>query len=365
MPTPQRKHAAGVIDHLLAQPQRFRFAQLINLLLRQLRRQGVPYERAFAEVLRFRTSASLAFPASEVQAVELEPRPPDDPHAAAQALLDGQVRKLRITPAFIGLLGASGALPLHDTERIAARQLFDGDASQRDLADLFSHRMAALFYEAWGKYRVEHGIDTRGRDRLLPMLLALAGRRARSCGDGVRVRDEVAAYYAGVLRTRPISASSIERVLADYFGVPVRLEQFVGCWDAIPAARRSVLGVTRPVLGQGAALGVRLWRHDLHARLHIGPLDESQMKRFLPGGPALLALQDMTALFAVPGLQYELRLLLAPPCVQRLTLSTTRAPRRLGWTAFLTGTAGTTQRPEIRASLRLAQAQAPRPGAAV
>jgi type VI secretion system protein ImpH len=146
----------------------------------------------------------------------------------------------------------------------------------------------------------------------------------------------------------------VERVLADYFGVPVRLEEFVGAWDPIPARIRSTLGVTDPMLGYGAALGARTWRNDLRVRLHIGPLDEEQAKAFLPHGRAHAALKEMVSLFAVPTVQYEVRLLLDKPCLKPLTLRTQgQERRRLGWNSFLTGTAGKASRPEIRALLQL------------
>lgn len=341
----KRKHASGVIERLLNQPQRFTFTQLLNVLLRELRRQGVTSERAFREVISFRNSLSLAFPASEVEALGVEP---------ASGI---QHQRFRVTPAFIGLLGTSGTLPLHDTERIAARQAQDGDASQRDLLDLLSNRLIGLYYEACGKYRVEHGIEVRGHDSLLPILTSLAGARIRPVRDDVtparRPRQECLAYFAGRLRTRPVAAGTVEQILSAHFGVPIRLEQFVGCWETIPENRRSTLGVTAPVLGLSASLGTRQWRHDLKARLHIGPLDEAQVRCFLPGGASLAALEAMVSLFAVPKVRYEVRLLLAPPCIKRLTLSTSAAPRQLGWSTFLTGTAGVASRPDITLALHL------------
>jgi type VI secretion system protein ImpH len=358
MQATKRKHEPGVIALLLDEPHRFQFAQLLNILLSVLRRKGIPYENAFGEVLRFRNSLSLAFPASEVGALDIEPKAPLTPQDVQRALYSGEVMKIRITPAFIGLLGSSGTLPLHDTERIAARQSLEGDASQRELVDVFSNRMIGLYYEAWGKYRVEHGIDVRGQDRLLPMLVALAGVRTQGAGQrprtaGNKVKDNAAAYYSGLLRTRPVSAATVERVLSEFFHVPIRLEQFVGCWDPIRENRRSTLGTATPKLGLGAALGVRLWRHDLRARLDIGPLEPAQVSAFLPGGGALHALEEMAALFAVPATRYEVRLLLAPSCIKRMTLTTRSEPTRLGWDTFLTSTHGVAHRPEIRSMLRL------------
>lgn len=349
MQTTKRQHAALLIAPLLAAPYRYRFAQLLNILVRRLRQQGIPYSQAFSQVLRFRNSLSLAFPASEIEGMQVD------------ATDSGATPRIHITPAFIGLLGAGGTLPLHDTERAAARAGLGADESWKPFVDLFSNRVVGLFYEAWGKYRVEHGLDIRGQDDLLPRLTALGGLRPASFGPGrphASVPAEVAGYYAGLLGTRPIAASTVERVLGEYFGVPVRVEEFVGAWDPIPERMRSTLGATRPTLGFSAALGTRAWRRDLRIRLHIGPLDDDTAKAFLPNGRCHAALKEMVSLFAVPSVQYEVRLLLDKPCLKPLTLATTEADRRrLGLNSFLTVSAGKASRPDIRSVLRLTAAQ--------
>jgi type VI secretion system protein ImpH len=351
MQTAKRQDGPVVIQRLPAAAHQYRFAQLLNVLLRLLRRQGIGYRQAFGQVLRFRNSLSLAFPASEIESMAVE-------HADRTGTSRCALPRIQITPAFIGLLGAHGTLPLHDTERAAATNSHGVDESWKPFLDLFSNRIVGLFYEAWGKYRVEHGLDIRANDELLPLLSALAGLRPASFGPSrsyASIPAEVAGFYAGLLRTRPVAASTVERVLGAYFGVPVRLEEFVGAWDAIPDNRRSTLGITAPALGFGATLGARLWRNDLRVRLHIGPLDEEQAKAFLPKGASHIALQEMVSLFAVPSVQYEIRLMLDQPCIKPLTLKTTgRERKHLGWNSFLTGTTGKASRCDIRAILRLA-----------
>jgi type VI secretion system protein ImpH len=351
MQTEKRQHAAVMIESMLAAPYRYQFAQLLNILVRMLRQQGIPYAQAFSQVLRFRNSLSLAFPASEIEGMQVE------------AADGGDTQRIHITPTFIGLLGASGTLPLHDTERAATKGSLGADESWKPFIDLFSNRVIGLFYEGWGKYRVEHGLNTRDQDDLLPLLSALAGLRPTSFGPArpyTSLPAEVAGFYAGLLRTRPIAASTVERVLSEYFDVPVRLEEFVGAWDPIPAKMRSTLGVTDPTVGFGAALGARTWRNDLRVRLHIGPLDEETAKAFLPNGRSHSALTEMVSLFAMPSVQYEIKLLLDKPCLKPLTL-TTKGPdrRRLGLSSFLTISAGKASRPDIRSVLRLTTAKQP------
>ena len=158
MQATQRHAATGVIAHLLDEPHRYQFMQAVGLLLRWLRQQGVPPDQALNQVLRFRSSLSLAFPASDIERLAL-----DD---------DG---RLALTPAFIGFLGNSGALPLHYTQRIAGSQFAGKDDGVSAFLDIFSHRMVALFYQACGKYRLEHRLDVQATDAQLPILLALFG----------------------------------------------------------------------------------------------------------------------------------------------------------------------------------------------
>ncbi|WP_332879470.1 type VI secretion system baseplate subunit TssG [Massilia sp. S19_KUP03_FR1] len=336
MQTTQRQHPPGVIARLQDAPWQFEFVQLITLLLRQLRSQGVTSERAFRDVLRFHNSLSLSFPASEVCAVSIETED------------NGAIKKMHVTPAFIGLLGASGTLPAHDTERIALRYAVDRDTSEHALVDVFSNRVIGLFFDAWRKYRVEQTITVQGQDRLLPLLTALAGK----AGSHSNSSDTIRAYYAALLRTRPVAAGTMAQILSHHFGVPIAVEQLVGAWDPIPPNRRSTLGSGAPVLGYGATLGVRLWRHDLRARLRIGPLDEDQLTAFLPGGHALAALAEMMRLFAVPMVRFEVLRLLKPACVKRLRLRTADR-KQLGWNTFLISTDGVTKRPEIGSMLDL------------
>ncbi|CAN7570519.1 type VI secretion system baseplate subunit TssG [Pseudoduganella sp. LjRoot289] len=332
MQSAQRSGRPDVIERLLAEPHSFRCTQAVRLLLRWLRRHGVSYEQAYADVLRFDNSLSLSFPASEIAELKMEPGGDN-----ANSL----PRRIRITPAFIGLLGANGALPLHVTQGIAAMPAGEAEASTRAFFDMYSGRMVALFHQAWGKHRLEYTLDTQGRDTQLPLLLALSGAR-HLARDG---EQHAAAYYAGLLRSRPVNADSIGRVLAGHFCLPVKLEQLAGSWDYLREGCRSTLGRTQPSLGHGAVLGKRIWRHDRQVRLDIGPLNAAQLERFLPHGEGAAALLRMLKLLGAPSLRYEVRLILARSCIRPVVLG---ARRRLGWDSFLPSRDGTVSKPEVR-----------------
>ena len=341
MQAKKRTAESGVIRHLLAEPYRYQFVQAVRILLRWLRQQNMTHTQAFNQVLRFQNSLSLSFPASEIERLSLE-----------------ENGEMALVPTFMSFLGGSGTLPLHHSERIAACRLSSKDVGVSAFLDIFSHRMVSLYCQAWEKYRLESARETHAKDAQLPLLTALAGvpRDALpSNGEAGAVTQDVAAWYAGLLRCRPVSAQAIGPVLAEYCGVPVTLQQFVGGWDYLEKNRRSLLGSVNFVLARGATLGLRLWRQDMRVCLHIGPLDTAGLQRFLPHSAGAAALAKMLALFGVPDVQYEVRLILSPPCIRPLLLSSKPSERRrLGWTTFLQTAQGKVRGAQVRYLLQLA-----------
>ncbi|MES2265084.1 MAG: type VI secretion system baseplate subunit TssG [Pseudomonadota bacterium] len=354
MPATKRRFEPAVIERLFAEPYRFEYFQAVRMLELWLRRRGVPQEGAVANYLRFQNSTSLAFPASQLEALQPEPRGLAlDARALGEALQAAKLKYVRITPAFMGFLGTSGTLPAHYTERIAAHTLYQRDEGPRAFLDTFSNRALALFYEAWRKYRLELKYQVDGKDGFLPLLLSLAGLgneslRRRLTGPGDGVLDESLGYFAGAIRHRPASASQLARVLSEYFGQTVRVTQFIGCWYEVPLAQQSVLGGSNAVLGGGAMAGARVWQRDLRMRLVIGPLARAVFDTFLPGGSAARALESMLTMFTGLSLEYEVQLVLRGPDVQGIRLDQDRSGGRLGWDSFVLTGGQTGDRDDVR-----------------
>ena len=355
MQAKERLPAAGVIQHLFDQPAQFQFRQALRILLLWLRAQGVSYDDAFKHVLRFQNSVSLGFPASEIEALKAERGDGDDHSEALGSMRYNAAtpERIALTPAFIGLLGASGSLPFHYSERIAARQLHGKGESARAFLDLLSNRMVGLFFETWGKYRLEANIDTHGVDPLRGMLTQLGGFKGKRAHhhDAGREHDQndVEAYFAAAFRTRPVSSFAVAAALADHFGVPVDIEQFVGCWDTLNPEQQTIMGRSGAALGHGATLGQRIWRCDLRIRLNIGPLDATQRDRCLPNGAIATGMKRMLQRFGMSNLDCEVRLLLKPECVHPAALGANKPlPDRLGWGSFLATVPGLPKNADVR-----------------
>jgi len=143
MPPTQRRHVAGVIEQLLQEPQRFGFFQTVRLLDRWLAPGSLDGQGLSR--LNFRNSLSLSFPASEIESLLVHKTPVDDPEAQpkdASSALErmlaevsqqalprdpAEVERIDVTPAFMGLLGVNGTLPLFYTEMLAQRELYQKD----------------------------------------------------------------------------------------------------------------------------------------------------------------------------------------------------------------------------------------------
>ncbi len=313
MPTSQRCTDAGVIGQLLATPQRYQFFQAVRLL-----------EQWRPRSARFRNRLSMRFPPSDIENISV-----DDG--------DGYVR---ITPAFIGMLGSQGVLPSHYSERIAHHEKDHQDGGPRAFLDLLSDRPVAMLYQAWTRRRPECR-----EDEFLDMLNALAGSPA---DDGI-IDRETLAFYAMQIRSRTVSAPLLAGMYSEYFGVPFKVAQLVGKWSELPAADQAQLGHANVQLDGGVMLGGRIYSCDARARLHIGPLDKDRYERFLPGHPSAHHLQAMLELHCGVGMTWEVHLIQRAQDMQGVHLD---ASCRLGVNARLLSRLATQDHDELMYLLR-------------
>lgn len=286
MPTPQRNDEPGLIGALLAEPHRFEFCQAVRLIeLAQQQDGGTGLDD-----VRFRNRLSLGFPPSQIDNVSSD------------------AKGIRITPAFMGLLGSQGTLPLHYSERINRHEKSSSDGGPRAFLDMLSHRALGMFYEAWARHRPDCMVTPDDGDAFMRMLGALAGAQPQPEESEPPARETLA-FYAMQLRSRAVSAPLLAGLLAEYFDVPFAVEQLVGEWHDLPAADQARLGCANVDLGGGVLLGERIYRCDARVRLRIGPLDRAGYDRFLPCHSGALRLQAMLALQCGIDICYEVHLI--------------------------------------------------------
>jgi type VI secretion system protein ImpH len=311
-------------SELREEPFLFEFFQAVRLLERFFPDKSPVggFNPPSAEVVRFVANSILAFPASEVQALEWPPQ-----NGAA-----------RMKVNFMGLTGPEGVLPHYYTSLLAERTR-SGDRSAVDFFDIFNHRIISLFYLAWEKYRFSVAYEREGLDPFSHHLMDLIGLGTPGLQNRLPVLDDSLLYYAGLLAQRPRSAEALRNLLGDYFEVPVEVEQFAGGWYPLDRKTQTALegglGESEQ-LGFGAVVGDEVWDQTARVRIAIGPLSLKQYQDFLPQGSAFAPLRALTHLFSNGEFDFEIQLILdrrdVPPC--ELGAEEENAPQ-LGWHTYI------------------------------
>jgi len=310
-------------EELREHPGWFNFFQAVRLMHRMLpdREPVGRFAPPNREVLRFSANNLLAFPPSQIQTLNWS--------------ADGPAG-MKIN--FMGLTGPMGVLPYCYTELIRDRNRFK-DYSIEDFFDLFNHRMISLFYQAWEKYRFFVAYEREEQDRFSRYLMSFAGLGTAGLQNRQAVADEALLFYCGLFSLQPRSAAALAQALADYFDVPVEIEQFVGAWRALDPSNQCRMEGGVPYsdqVGLGAIAGDEIWEQQSRARIKIGPVPARQYLSFLPIGDAWEPLRAITTFFTGGEIEFEVQLVLEREEVPRCELREggETAPL-LGWFSWI------------------------------
>ena len=308
---------------LRREPFRFDFFQAVRLLERLIPDKPPvgKFENPAKEPVHFGAQPSLAFPASQIQEMDWPESGP-----------------AQMTVNFMGLTGPEGVLPNPYTSLLIERLRF-GDTSPRDFFDIFNHRIISLFYQAWRKYRFDVAYEHGERNRFSHDLLSLVGLGTEGLQDRQSIPDDALLYYSGLLGQRPRSAQALKQILADYFDVPVEIEQFAGGWYHLDSPTQCCLdegASDSERLGAGAVVGDEIWTQQSRVRVVLGPLSRERYMDFLPQGSCWQPLRAWVQFFANGEFDFEVKLVLdremVPPC--ELGTDEASAPR-LGWVSWV------------------------------
>lgn len=310
-------------EELREHPGWFQFFQAVRLMHRMLpdREPVGRFAPPPREVLRFSANNLLAFPPSQIQMLDWS----EDGPAGMKV-------------NFMGLTGPMGVLPYCYTELIRDRNRLK-DSSLEDFFDLFNHRMISLFYQAWEKYRFFVAYERDRQDHLSRYLMSFVGLGTKGLESRQAVADESFLFYSGLFAMQPRSAAALQQVLADYFEVPVEIDQFVGAWRALEPSNQCCMeggAAYSDQLGMGAIAGDEIWEQQTRARIRLGPLSARQYLSFLPAGDAWEPLRAITKFFSLGEIEFEVELVLkredVPPC--ELRAEGDAAPL-LGWFSWI------------------------------
>lgn len=348
MATAGGRDGAPLKQQLLEEAQKFDFFQAVRLLERLAREEaddGAAWDKPVGhdhdpkkEAIRFRAYPSHRFPAAEVREINEHPK-----SAAGEPI--GSAREM--TVAFMGLTGPCGVLPPHYTslliERIRAK-----DYALRDFFDLFNHRTISLFYRAWEKYRFFAGYERAGiagdagDDLFTSSLFSVVGLGTGGLRERMAFDDQAFLFYGGHFSRCCPSAVSLEQIVADYFGLPVGVSQFLGRWLYLDREDQSAMpsgefpGGLNNQLGANVLVGERIWDVEGKFRVRMGPMKLDRFREFMPTSRALRPLCQMIRSYVGPQFDFDVQLVLAGDEVPWCVLGSQGADApRLGWNIWM------------------------------
>lgn len=314
-------HQLALLRALEAAPYGFGFFQALRQLecaYRERPRLGQT-ARPTQEPIRLAQQSSLSFAPSTL--------------AAFQPGAEGVPPRLSVY--FLGLFGPNGPLPLHLSEYARDRQRNAGDPTFARFADIFHHRVLALFYRAWANARPTVSFDRPETDRFGVYLAALFGQGMPAFRARDAMPDLAKLHYAGHLTAQTRHPDGLAAILSDFFRLPARIEEFVGHWLYLPPESQWRLGASRETgcLGLTTIVGPRIWDRQYKFRIRLGPLAFDEYRRLLPGGDSLPRLVAVVRNYLGDELDWDLNLVLRREETPPIRLG---AQGQLGWTTWLT-----------------------------
>jgi type VI secretion system protein ImpH len=274
---PNADLAAGEFETKLAEfeanASRYSFYRLVYLLERLFPaspRMGHTGP-AKDERIRIRADPALSFASSDV--TEL-----------TYTKCADQQQRVRVSSAFLGLYGSVSPMPTFFVETIALSVQQGGPQPVREFLDVLHHRLFALLYRAWSKYRLSVGYLKKGNDAFTRRMFCAVGL------DGFAKHNTLMHpfYYlrfAPLLASKSRSARGLQVVLDELLaGIGVEVEQFVGHWTLIEKPLRNKLGVANHQLGEDLVIGKYVFDGGGRFKVKLGPLQYDDYLSFLPGG---------------------------------------------------------------------------------
>lgn len=271
---------------------RYSFFQLVRLLERSSP-DGISVGQlgpVGRESIRFRNDAQFAFPTSDVTRLDMK---------------DGRAT---ITTSFLGLTGTTTPLSLCFAEDVVRTD----DTDTGNLAafyDVFHHRIHALLYRTWTKYRPMPQFQPNGTDSFSQRALCLIGVAAGSPIPHGSLPPFEQLSLAPILVGRVRSARSLELVLGRVFpGITMAIESFVERHVVFDKAERVRLGVKHTTLNRDLTIGRAVRDRAGRFRVKVGPVDQVTSERFLPGGQDFPRLRGIVEHFTRGVLEAEVEI---------------------------------------------------------
>ena len=308
------------VQNLIDNPNEHDFYKAVFTVQQQLARGKSQHKKVGydslpkSELIRFKADQELGFPGQSISQINLK-----SSNQTENVAVDMHV-------SFMGLTGASGALPQHYSELVLARLKLK-DSGMRDFYDLFNHRLISLFYRAWEKYRFSANYQKSSKnapDAFTAVLNKLSGEQT------------IKQYYAGIFNQKVRTIDGLGLILRDFTQCEVNIKQFQGQWQKLSCFDQTRLGAKNSPEGQFAALGVdasigsRVWDINSAIAIAIKPEQNARTQSFLPGKTKTSQLKELIKSYLGSAIKFKLQLEVKAEELPQVQLSKIAVPLGLG-----------------------------------
>ncbi|MDC9582140.1 type VI secretion system baseplate subunit TssG [Xenorhabdus sp. PR6a] len=304
----------------------YQLVELINRLAVAWDKTGQT-DRPDRESIRFRSSASLAFPTRDVI-----------------SLVQSKKGFFELEVSFMGLHGSQSPMPGYYLDSLAWEDA-QGENRLTDFLNLFNHRLITLLHQIWRKYRYYICFKKGGEDYFSQRMFSLVGLGSDVNRRLLNINHSKMLAYAGLLASPGRSPEVICSLVSHCFDLQdVTLHGWQFRKMIIPVDQQNRLGGKNrgqttgdpelSVLGKNFTIGSWVGDYSSKFLLSINNLPRERFLSFLPDGKNYLPLVMFISFVMRSQFAWELRLGLAENQVSGMVLGA-KQNNHLGWSSFL------------------------------
>lgn len=268
------------------------------------------------EIVSLAQDPYLAFPASNISAVDTTPRGTP-----------------RLHTKFLGFFGPQGALPLTTTfEAHEWHWSRKQDHSFARFADILANRFQQLFFRAWADARPIAQHDRPRLDRFARYVGSFAGIGSEPYIDRDDVDDLGKLQFGGLVASQVKSARRLCQLIRGVFRIDLTIVERIGTWLVFEPSDTMKLGARGSSLGADTFLGERSLSINDKFRIKIRTNSLEQYLTLLPNEPVAGKLADLVFFYIGHRFEYDVELALPARAAPSTRLGVFG---QLGWTSWV------------------------------
>lgn len=242
-------------------------------------------------------------------------------------------RKPKLAIHSFGLFGPNGPMPLVFTEYVKERIAHHGDYAASDFIDIFHNRLIMLFYRAWADSNSCASLDN-SEESFTRYIISLCAAGYSPTQKKDSIPSHARWHNAGHLMQQTRSAEGLQNILAGFFKIQIRIEEFVSHWLLLPKEEQTSLGGTKGTqLGFDTVLGRKVLSKQQHFRIHLGPLTQEEYDQFLPNTDKYQQMRDWVLTYVGTEFTWDMCLILKNT-TKNIGIALGKQ-KKLGWNSWL------------------------------